>query len=77
MAFNPYKKFLELIPTDPLMYGEVLESYPTDSTVKVSLTGGQPIIVKGDMAVGKKVWVRAGAIESEAPDLPFFSVDIT
>jgi hypothetical protein len=74
MSFNPYKRLLGLLPQRPLSVGEVLAV--SDGVVTVELPGGAQIQARGEATVGDKVFVRDGAIEGPAPDLPIEEVEV-
>lgn len=69
---NLYKTFLSLVPTDPLLVGDV-QAVDGDVAV-VELPGGGLINARGAAKVGDRVFVRAGAIEGAAPALPYVEV---
>lgn len=67
---NPWAKFRALLPTDPLLAGEVIEHHD-DGTSSVTLPGNITIRVQGQtVAVGLHAFVQSGRIQGEAPDLP-------
>lgn len=71
---NLYAAFRALIPTDPLLVGQVIGTDGSTSTVQ--LPGGAVLTVRGSQPVGTAVFVRAGVIENEAPALPTYSAEI-
>ncbi len=73
---NLWKEFQSLLPQDPVTYGRVL-SHNADGTSRVELPGGVVVMADGTpVAVGGHVWMQAGRVTGEAPDLPSFSVDV-
>ena len=74
MTTNLFAGLRRLLPGPPLQVGEVIASGATEAVVE--LPGGNRITVRGSAAVGQKVFVRAGVIEGEAPDLPGYVVDV-
>ena len=75
MELNVYRELLNLLPGDPLLTGEVTVSH-ADGTVTVELPGGGTVRARGVFAAGDHVFVRAGVVESLAPDLPFAEIEI-
>lgn len=58
-----------VLPSDVLLVGTVVATF-ADGSCSVQLPSGSSIKVQGEsVAVGKKAFVRNGAIVSEAPDL--------
>ena len=74
MGRNPYRQFLDLMPARPLQVGTV--TAVATGTATVQLPGGGVLQVRGDAAVGAKVFVRDGAIEGDAPGLPIELIEI-
>lgn len=69
---NLYKRFLSLVPTDPLQVGTVVS---VDGEVAViELPGGGLLNARGSASEGDRVFVRGGAIEGVAPALPYVEV---
>ncbi|SDO30105.1 hypothetical protein SAMN04487957_105100 [Halomonas shengliensis] len=76
MARNLYRQFLDLIPRDPLLVGEVT-SHNSDGTSTLSLPGGGTLRARGQgVAVGLKAFVQAGEVKGEAPDLTDVTVEV-
>ncbi|RAH37403.1 hypothetical protein [Halomonas sp. SL1] len=76
MARNLYRQFLDLIPRDPLLVGEVT-SHNTDGTSTLQLPGGGTLRARGQgVAVGLKAFVQTGEIRGEAPDLTDVTVEV-
>jgi len=70
---NPYVKLARLLPTDPVLFGTVVSS--AGGFVVVQLPGGNQVTVRGAATVSSNVFIRGGAIDSEAPALPL-DVDV-
>lgn len=71
---NFQKQFLALLPQRPLVAGEVLTI--SGGTAVVELPGGIHIHARGGATVGQRVFVRDGAIEGPAPNLPYASAEV-
>lgn len=65
---NPFVELLEILPANPLQVGTVA-SY-ANGVCTLNLPGGGSLQVRGEAAVGARVFFRAGAIEGPAPTLP-------
>lgn len=65
---NLLKRFRRLLPEHPLRVGQVLSVDGTAVTVQE--TGGGLVLVRGEAAVGNKVYFRDSVIEGPAPNLP-------
>lgn len=65
---NLFKRFQRLLPQNPLRVGQVLSVDGTAFTVQE--TGGGLVQVRGEAAVGDKVYFRDSVIEGPAPNLP-------
>ncbi|WP_018875294.1 hypothetical protein [Thioalkalivibrio sp. ALJ8] len=72
---NAWARFRRLMPYDPLLIGEVVATH-SDNTVTVELVGGGTQRVRGQATTGDNVYIRAGRIEGEAPDLPTDSISV-
>ena len=71
---NLAKLFEQVLPKRPLHVGEVVA---TDGAIcSVQLPGGGRLSARGQAEVGQKVFVRDGAIEGLAPDLPIVHIDV-
>lgn len=71
---NAYTAFLSLLPARPLQAGTVTA---IDGAVRtVQLAGGALLRVRGDAAIADRVFVRDGAIEGPAPNLPIVSIEV-
>jgi hypothetical protein len=76
MARNLYRQFLQLIPRDPLLVGQVT-SHHSDGTSTLALPGGGTLRVRGQgVAVGLKAFVQAGEVKGEAPALTDVTVEV-
>jgi hypothetical protein len=64
---NLYRRWLGLIPQQPLDAGEVIAAH--DDGVTVQLPTGAQVRVRGVADVGEHVYIRAGAVEGPAPAL--------
>jgi hypothetical protein len=71
---NPFRQFLDLIPAEPLQVGTV--QAVVDGLATVQLPGGGTLKARGDATVGQTVFVRGGAIEGEAPELPIELIEV-
>lgn len=69
---NLYRKFRALIPDAPLLVGTVTATNPA----RVQLPDGTHIPARGDATLGARVFVRDGAIEGPAPELPVELIEI-
>ena len=71
---NLDRAFLDLMPDPALQVATVVAI--ENSIATVALPGGGEIRVRGDAAVGTKVFVRGGVIEGPAPDLPVELIEV-
>lgn len=71
---NPFRQFLELLPSRPLQVGTV--SSVLGDVAVVDLPGGGAIQARGQATVGVRVWVRDGVIEGEAPALTYVAATV-
>lgn len=74
MSTNLFARFQRLLPGSPLLVCAVISSGLGGAIVE--LPGGARIAVRGEASVGSKVFVRNGAIEGPAPDLPVELVEV-
>lgn len=74
MSSNPYKALLNLLPGRPLQVGVV--SSVTGGVATIALPGGATVQARGDASVGERVFVRDGAIEGQAPNLPVETIEV-
>ena len=70
---NLFKRFERLIPSHPLRIGVVTGVRGTD--VFLTEVGGGDVVVRGEAAVGQRVYFRNSAIEGLAPDLPVEAIE--
>lgn len=71
---NLYSLFKEIFPDAPLDIAEVVAVSGELATVQ--MPGGGRAVVRGTGTVGQMVYVRDGVIESGAPDLPVFEIEV-
>lgn len=71
---NPFRQFLELLPSRPLQVKTVASVL--GEVAVVDLPGGGSIQARGQATVGMRVWVRDGVIEGEAPALTYVSATV-
>jgi hypothetical protein len=71
---NLFAQFKRLLPAEPLQIGTVIAVDGDVATVE--LPGGGRVQARGAATVAQTVFVRAGAIEGEAPTLPVELVDL-
>jgi hypothetical protein len=73
---NLWATFKRLLPSTPLLIGEVI-AHNDDGTSRIQLPGGGKITARGTgVAVGSNAYVRAGLIEGEAPDLTEVEIEV-
>lgn len=75
MTTNLYRQLRELLPEPALTVATVAATH-SDGTVTVTYPGGSQQRVRGEGAVGTKVFVRAGVVEGEAPGLPSVTIEV-
>lgn len=73
--FNLWTNFQSLIPRAPLLVGEV-EAVNSNGTCSVAMPGGGSMRVIGTGTVGKKVFIKDGVIQGEAPDLTYYELEV-
>lgn len=71
---NIHKRWLGLIPQQPLDAGEVIAVH--NDGVTVELPTGAQLRVRGEAEVGDHVYIRAGAVEGPAPALTGIDQDV-
>ena len=71
---NLLQQFRSLLPQSPLLVGEVTAIAGGIATVE--LPDGSIVTARGDATVGWMVFVRAGAIEGQAPDLTVVEITL-
>lgn len=74
MLHNPWRQFLDLIPTAPLLIGTVTGEQ--GSEWRVQLLSGETIRARGGAQINQRVFVRDGVIEGAAPDLPVVHLEV-
>lgn len=77
-AINPFKRLLQLLPSDPLSKGAILVTH-SDGTATVELLGGTGTLrVRNPLGIQERasVFVQGGSITGEAPDLPVVTMEI-
>lgn len=78
MSTNLYKRLLSLLPEDTVQSGSVSLAY-SDGTALVTLDGGGgQLRVRNPlgMTAAQKVYVKAGEITGQAPDLPYVLIEV-
>ncbi|KUF37924.1 hypothetical protein AS359_04205 [Comamonas kerstersii] len=78
MSTNLYKRLLSLLPDEPVQSGTVSLVY-SDGTALVTLDGGGgQLRVRNPLgiAAAQKVYVKAGEITGQAPDLPYVLIEV-
>lgn len=66
----------QLVPSVPLLVGEVV-SLNGDGTSTVQLPDGGVMLARGQtVQVGDMAFVRGGAIEGAAPNLPAYTAEV-
>lgn len=74
MLRNSYARLLDLLPSDPLLVGEVLSS--SGGTATVLVLGGGVVTVVGEVSPGDRVYFKGGTVQGPAPLLPVVATDI-
>lgn len=74
MTTNLWRRLRQLLPESPLLVGTVTATNTYGATVQ--LPDGSLLQVRGDAAIGDKVFVRAGRIEGPAPALTSVAIEI-
>lgn len=64
---NLYKRLYGLLPTTAQDVGEIIATHPDGVTV--ALASGAQIRVRGEGAIGERVFVQSGAVLGPAPAL--------
>ena len=75
MSLNLYRQLRELLPEPALTVATVAATH-TDGTVTVTYPGGAQQRVRGDSTVGQNVFVRAGQVEGQAPNLDSVTIEV-
>jgi hypothetical protein len=71
---NLYRQLIDLLPKRPLQVGTVVSV--ANGVCTVELPGGATEAARGNAQPGQRVWLRDGAIEGVAPDLPLVSAEV-
>lgn len=72
---NPFKVLLGLLPTAPLLIGEVVEANGED--LRILLPDGGLARARGAYSVGQTVSFRmGGTVEGLAPALPLVEIEV-
>ncbi|MFV0680673.1 hypothetical protein [Ottowia sp.] len=71
---NLFKQFENLLPKRPLEIGVI--TVVEGGSVLIELPSGQTMRARGTGTLGDVVFVRDGALEGAAPDLPEDTVDV-
>lgn len=74
MTTNLYTQLADLFKQPVLQSGVV--AAVGDGSVTVTLDGGGNVTALGSASIGDAVYVRNGALVSEAPTLPSYNIDI-
>lgn len=74
MTQNLYRLFRDLMPTAPLLVGDVVAF--TDGVAVIELPDGTHMQARGEVTIGDRVFFRDGVIEGPAPDLPVEIIEI-
>lgn len=74
MITNLWKRLRQIVPTPPLLVGEVIAVSSWGATVQ--LPEGVTMTARGSATVGQKVFIRDGVIEGVAPALPVVLIEI-
>lgn len=90
MTTNAFLRIRNLLPQPPVLVGRVVAHHATDDTSTIELPTGQAVVdyaaglktgtqfeARGQgVAVGRNAFIRAGVVESEAPDVPVSEIVI-
>ena len=74
MTTNLWKAFSDLVARPPLQVATVLSV--SGGIARVQFPGGGELLARGEAQEEKKVFVRDGVIETQAPNLPLFQIEI-
>lgn len=72
---NLFRELKALLPEPALQVATVAATH-ADGTCTVSYPGGSQQRVRGAGTVGGRVFVRAGQVEGNAPNLPAVTLDV-
>jgi hypothetical protein len=74
-TLNLYRELLALLPSSPLLVGQVITV--ATGAVTVQFPGGGTQVVRGvGYSVGAQVFVRDGLVEGAAPALPLVTIEV-
>lgn len=71
---NAFTRLKKLLPDPPLLIGTV--SSTSNGVALVTLIGGGVVTARGSAAVGTRVFVKNGVIESTAPNLTLVQIEV-
>ena len=71
-----WKSFLGLLPSDPRYTATVVAIKPRKQFLVSKAGTLVDVVGEGSYTVGMKVFVKGNRIESEAPDLPSYTIDV-
>lgn len=72
---NVYRALIDTLPQSHRLVGTVAEEFG-DGTVRVTLPGGGTLRVRGTADVGVDVYFKDGLIESVAPTLTNWHIEV-
>ena len=71
-----WNRFKSLLPSSPVLVGTVTTLHG-NGTCTVTMPGGGTVRVVGEsVATGKKVFIKDGIVQGEAPDLPYYELEV-
>ena len=71
---NFYKQFKDLLPSDPLLIGEVVAA--STGRVTVQFLDGSLAFARGTGLVGNKVFIKGGYVQGDAPNLTVVEIEV-
>lgn len=72
---NVYRALIDALPQSPRFIGSV-ETQHEDGTLTVTLPGGGTMRIRGTNEVGVDVYFKDGLVESEAPTLTNWTIEV-
>lgn len=72
---NLWRKFSDLLPSDPLFVGTITANY-SDGTVLVEFLDGGTLRVLGTGSVNDVVYVQSGRTVGDAPTLSISDIEV-
>lgn len=72
---NVYRALIDTLPKSPRLVGTVATQYG-DGTVQVTLPSGGTLRIRGTADVGEEVYFKDGLIESVAPTLTNWPIEV-